>query len=162
MSLAGGSRSSEYGGPVAHSETASVCLWHPETRGRAQGHTSRHRIFINDWGATGLGGWGVEIAYPPPMMPNEFAGETTQSHRSCSAGRPDNVPWSTVKCDCNFDGRAVIARVHASTSDSPRTGVTSAARGEGEIRMKWGNSEFRAGFMIAVTLTAPSPLQLPR
>jgi hypothetical protein len=93
----------------------------------------------------------VEMAYPPPMMPNEFAGETTQSHRSWSAGRPDNVPWSTVKCVCNFDGRAVIARVHASTSDSPRTGVTSAERGEGEIRMKWGNSEFRAGFMIEVT-----------
>lgn len=83
------------------------------------------------------------MAYPPPMMPNEFAGETTQSHRSWSAGRLDNVPWSTVKCVCNFDGRAVIARVHASTSDSPRTEVDSAR--EGEISMKWGNSKFRRG-----------------
>src|SRR5258707_7052193 len=98
------------------------------------------------------------MAYPPPMMPNEFDGETTHSHRSWSAGRLDNVTWSTVKCVCNFDGRAVIARVHASTSDSPRTEVDSA--GEGEISMKWGNSEFRAGFMIAIACNCLHQSQL--
>jgi hypothetical protein len=68
------------------------------------------------------------------MMPNEFAGETIQSHRRLSGGRLDNMPSSTVKCVCKFDGRVVMACVHAFTSDS------EPARGAGETRMKWGNS----------------------
>ena len=78
------------------------------------------------------------MAYPPSMIPYEFAGETTQSHRNRSAGRFVNVPWSIVRWVCNFDGRVVIERVQASTSDSEsfRIGVASVARGEREIRMK--------------------------
>ena len=82
------------------------------------------------------------MAYPPSMMPNEFAGETIQSHRSLSGGRPDNMPSSTVKCFCKFDGRVVIACVHAFTSDS------ESARGAGEIRIKWGSS--LSGFDIGI------------
>jgi hypothetical protein len=52
------------------------------------------------------------------MMPNEFAGETTQLHCSWSAERQDNLPSSTVKCVCNVGGKAVMVFVQALTSDS--------------------------------------------
>ena len=83
-------------------------------------------------------------------MPNEFASDTTQSHRNRSAGRPDNVPSSTVKWVCNFDGRVVIARVQASLSVSSRIGVASesVARREGKMRMKCGNSKRGPAIMI--------------
>jgi hypothetical protein len=70
------------------------------------------------------------------MMPNEFAGETIQSHRSWSGGRVDNLPSSTVKCVCNVGGKAVMACVQALTSDS--FGVASG--GGGAISMKCGSS----------------------
>jgi hypothetical protein len=79
------------------------------------------------------------------MMPNEFAGETMQSHRSLSGGRLDNMPSNTVKWVCKFDGRVVMACVHAFTSDS------ELARGVGEIRMKWGSSQ--SGFGIGIVVS---------
>jgi hypothetical protein len=81
-----------------------------------------------------------EMAYPPPMMPNEFAGDTTQSHSNRSAGRLDNVPTEHREVGLDFDGRVVIARVQASLSVSSRIGVASesVARREGEMRMKCG------------------------
>jgi hypothetical protein len=91
-----------------------------------------------------------ERAYPPSMMPNEFAGETIQSHRSLSGGRLDNMPSSTVKWVCKFDGRVVMACVHAFTSDS------EPARGAGEIRMKWGSSP--SGFGIGIVVSSRSDL----
>lgn len=75
------------------------------------------------------------------MMPNELAGETTQSHCSWSAGRPDNLPSSTVKCGCNFGGRVMMVRVQAFTSGSFGTGVVSVVRGEGATSMKCGSSD---------------------
>jgi hypothetical protein len=81
------------------------------------------------------------------MIPNEFAGETIQSQRSLSGGRLDNMPSSTVKWACKFDGRVVMACVHAFTSDS------ELARGAGEIRMKWGSS---SGFGIGVGIVVSS------
>jgi len=85
------------------------------------------------------------------MMPNEFVGETTQSHRSLSGGRLDNVPSSTVKWVCKLGGRVVMARVHASTSDSSRLlGVDPESADLREIRMKWGNTHWQSGAGIVV------------
>jgi hypothetical protein len=80
------------------------------------------------------------MAYPPSMMPNEFAGETTQSHCSWSAGREDNLPSSTVKCVCNVSGKAVMACVQALTSDSFGVASELVELGEGAISMKCGSS----------------------
>jgi hypothetical protein len=90
------------------------------------------------------------VAYPPSMIPNEFAGETIQSHRNLSGGRLDNRPSSTVKWACKFGGRVLMACLHVCTSDSFRIlGVDSeSAREAGEMRMKWGNSPSRSGFGI--------------
>jgi hypothetical protein len=44
--------------------------------------------------------------------------ETIQSQQSLSCRRLDNMPSSTVKWIRRFDGRVVMARVHAFTSDS--------------------------------------------
>jgi hypothetical protein len=83
------------------------------------------------------------------MMPKELAGETTQSHRSLSEGRLDNVPSSTVKWVCKFDGRVVMARVHAFTSDSSRLlGVDPESACPREIRMKWGNTQSGPGIVV--------------
>ncbi len=88
------------------------------------------------------------------MIPNEFAGETIQSHRSLSGGRLDNRPSSTVKWACKFGGRVLMACLHVCTSDSFRIlGVDSeSARGAGEIRMKWGSSPSRSGFGIDIVV----------